>query len=115
MSQRDNFAGGFVLGAIFGGVVGGVFGALLASGRLDELVGSDEARLNAESEDAKSGKPKKRLKSANGQVDIEAARRGLEDKIAQLNDAIDDVRQKLGGVNGTPLSKEADRPIVRDR
>jgi hypothetical protein len=57
-------------------------------------------------------KPKKRsrgtassslLKPHNGQpVDIEAARRGLEDKIAQLNEAIDDVRQKLGGVNGTP-------------
>jgi hypothetical protein len=33
---------------------------------------------------------------------MEVARRGLEDKIAQLNDAIDDVRQQLGTVNGTP-------------
>jgi hypothetical protein len=115
MSQRDNFAGGFVLGAIFGGVVGGVFGALLATGRLEEMIGSDTARLKAEPGDTKPGKAKKRLKSANGQADIEAARRGLEDKIAQLNDAIDDVRQKLGGVNGAPLSKEVDRTTVRDR
>ena len=31
---------------------------------------------------------------------IEAARLGLEAKIAQLNEAIDDVRQELGGING---------------
>jgi hypothetical protein len=31
---------------------------------------------------------------------IEAARLALEDKIAQLNAAIDEVRQQLGGING---------------
>jgi hypothetical protein len=31
---------------------------------------------------------------------MEAARLGLEAKIAQLNDAIDDVRQQLGYING---------------
>jgi hypothetical protein len=111
MSQQDDFAGGFLLGTLVGGVVGGVIGALVASGKLSELVSSDEQPLNADSIEGTT-KPKKRsrnaasgslLKAQNGQqVDIEAARRGLEDKIAQLNDAIDDVRQKLGGVNGTP-------------
>ncbi len=105
MSQQDEFASGFLLGTIVGGVVGGVLGALVASGKLKEVVSPEEALLlNADQTDDKGGKIKKRsLKPQNGQqVDIEAARRSLEDKIAQLNDAIDDVRQKLGGVNGTP-------------
>jgi gas vesicle protein len=114
MSQRDNFSGGFLLGAIVGGVVGGALGALFASGRLNELVASEETLLESNQEDAKAGKAKRRsLKSANGQGDIEAARRGLEDKIAQLNDAIDDVRQKLGGVNGMP-PKPSERSISRE-
>jgi hypothetical protein len=33
---------------------------------------------------------------------IELARHGLEDKIAQLNLAIDDVRQQLGTVKASP-------------
>ena len=37
---------------------------------------------------------------------MEVARRGLEDKIAQLNDAIDDVRQQLGTVNGGESNRE---------
>lgn len=113
MSQQDDFASGFLLGTFVGGVVGGVLGALIASGKLSELVSSDEQSLNADPMEGRAGdnKLKKRsrstassslLKPQNGQpVDIEAARRGLEDKIAQLNEAIDDVRQKLGGVNGT--------------
>ncbi|WP_421655606.1 hypothetical protein [Leptothermofonsia sp. ETS-13] len=104
MSQQDEFAGGFLLGTLVGGIVGGVLGALVASGKLKELVSSEEAPLlNSDQPDDKGGKAKKRsLKPQDAQqVDIEAARRSLEDKIAQLNDAIDDVRQKLGGVNGT--------------
>ncbi len=31
MSQRDNFAGGFLLGTIVGSVVGGVLGTVLAN------------------------------------------------------------------------------------
>jgi hypothetical protein len=36
---------------------------------------------------------------------MESARLGLEAKIAQLNEAIDEVRQQLGGING-----HSDRP-----
>jgi hypothetical protein len=90
MSQQDNFFGGFVLGTIVGGVVGGIAGVLVSS------------RLAQEEDGLKTveGKGKKRSLKPPTEQTIEVARRGLEDKIAQLNDAIDDVRQQLGAVNG---------------
>lgn len=101
--SRDNFSGGFLLGTIVGGVVGGVLGALLASGKLNELTASQDSLLSPDQPESKPGKTKRQsLKATNGHADIEAARRSLEDKIAQLNDAIDDVRQQLGGINGAP-------------
>lgn len=103
MSQNDSFAGGFIVGALLGGVVGGVIGALATariknstdsesnafgdSGSLDELGGTDEASM-------------------------EMARRGLEVKIAQLNSAIDDVREQLGGINGHPSSVSQDPSTI---
>lgn len=114
MSQRDNFSGGFLLGTIVGGIVGGIAGALLASRKLDELESESDPRLSPEQTDLKGGKAKKHsLKSANGHSDIEAARRSLEDKIAQLNDAIDDVRQQLSGVESTS-PEEGQRSLARE-
>ncbi len=114
MSQRDNFSGGFLLGTIVGGIIGGALGALFASGRLSELVSSEDPVLESNQTDTKAGKPSRRsIKAANGRNDIEAARRGLEDKIAQLNEAIDDARQKLGGVNGMP-PRESERSATRE-
>ncbi len=89
MSQRDSFPGGFFAGAIFGGLVGGVLGALLTSRRSNESDREDQSLLEPSTEE-----------------NIEVARRSLEDKIAQLNLAIDDVRQRLGAVNGNTLEKE---------
>jgi gas vesicle protein len=89
MSQQDNFFGGFVLGTIVGGVVGGIAGVLVSSRLAQEEDGLKKVE----------GKGKRGLKPPTEQT-IEVARRGLEDKIAQLNDAIDDVRQQLGAVNG---------------
>ena len=57
------------------------------SGSLDELGGTDEASM-------------------------EMARRGLEVKIAQLNSAIDDVREQLGGINGHPSSVSQDPSTI---
>lgn len=91
MSQQDNFLGGFLLGSLMGGLVGGVLGVLVTS-RLSKKEGAEE------------GEPFTKLEGDKRSVSaqsIEAARRGLEDKIAQLNEAIDDVRQKLGTVNGS--------------
>lgn len=114
MSQQDNFSGGFLLGALVGGITGGVLGALLASRRWGEEP-AEEPRLNSEQPAPKINKAKRRsLKSANGYSDIEAARRSLEDKIAQLNEAIDDVRQQLGGMEQELPGAESPRSIPRE-
>lgn len=96
MSQQDNFWGGFLLGTAVGGVVGGVLGVLVSS-RLNEQneAGSEKSFAPLD----KKSKKRSRLRPPTEQT-IEVARQGLEDKIAQLNDAIDDVRQQLGSTNG---------------
>lgn len=78
MSQKDGFGSGFLLGALFGGVVGGVVGAIAAS----RSQRSAEQSLWPEAD--------------GGENTMEAARQGLEDKISELNLAIDDVRQQIG-------------------
>lgn len=101
MSQQDNFSGGFLAGAIVGGIAGGLIGALLASGRLKNAPAVEELPLASDSPEVKAGRTRRQALRASDRTDIEAARRSLEDKIAQLNDAIDDVRQQLGGINGS--------------
>jgi gas vesicle protein len=88
MSERNNFSGGFILGSIVGGVIGGVLGTLLAS--------RNELRATKQEKSLLQSNPPNRLDTEES---IEIARRSLEDKIAQLNTAIDDVRQQLGAVN----------------
>ena len=88
MSQRDNFAGGFLLGTIIGGTVGGILGVLLAN-----------RQTKASTAPYPSQSPEDALPSLDSEANIELARRRLEEKIAQLNGAIDDVRHQLGNVN----------------
>lgn len=93
MSQRESFVGGFVLGALVGGIAGGVVGAVLAS------------RQN--SQGRPSSLQSDREKNLEGRTSMEMARHTLEDKIAQLNLAIDDVRQQLGSVKPGEAGGEA--------
>ncbi|MBE9007813.1 hypothetical protein IQ259_22795 [Fortiea sp. LEGE XX443] len=113
MSQRDGFASGFLAGALFGGVVGGVLGALITS-RLDaELNTEEEAKLSNGVVEPKKTSAKRRMRaSETGDVEMETARRSLEDKIAQLNATIDEVRQQLGNVNGSPSQTASDRSSI---
>ncbi|MEO0407726.1 MAG: hypothetical protein AAF289_10275 [Cyanobacteria bacterium P01_A01_bin.135] len=96
--QQDNFMGGFLVGTIIGGVLGGITGVLAAS------------RLRSPS--AEAGESPAAIDPAGGRP-VTSTRRGLEDKIAQLNEAIDDVRQQLDSVevNGD----NGDQAIVSDR
>ncbi len=96
-NRGDNFAGGFVAGALLGGVVGGVLGTLLAS-RLPDT--NEEVFLESNSQAGKTRKRRKPQLKAATELNVEEARQGLEAKIAQLNDAIDDVRRQLSNVNG---------------
>jgi Na+/glutamate symporter len=86
MGQRDNFAGGFLLGSVLGGVIGGILGSVLAN-----RANRSNAPLGGSEEEA--------IASLDSEENIELARRRLEEKIAQLNLVIDDVRHQLGNVN----------------
>ena len=77
MTERDGFGNGFLVGTVVGSIIGGVVGAVIAS-RQNSTTSSETHSLSDDEEG------------------METARRSLEDKISQLNLAIDDVRQQLG-------------------
>jgi gas vesicle protein len=109
MSQRDGFTSGFLAGALVGGLVGGVIGALVAAQRDNDSDEAERSLLDSAQSEARAIKGRRRqLKT---QENIEGARRSLEDKIAQLNTAIDDVRQQLGRVNGNATDLERERSL----
>lgn len=114
MSQRDGFAAGFLAGSLVGGVVGGVLGALLASRITNQATETETPILNANQSETKAEKSKKRQMEAASEPRIEMARRSLEDKIAQLNQTIDEVRLSLGNVNGNVTSEKKERPSETD-
>ena len=95
MGQQNGFGSGFILGSLIGGVVGGVLGTILATRQEKPVVNPDDDRL-----------PNKSGISLNSDESIELARHGLEEKIAQLNLAIDDVRQQLGSVEANSAEPE---------
>jgi hypothetical protein len=103
MDNRDNFAGGFIAGAIFGGVVGGLLGSFLTSKLAQEASPGDDPLIQGRPTGDKIPRSQRRRQpfQASTELSIEEARQGLEVKIAQLNEAIDDVRHQLGNVNGT--------------
>ena len=104
MGQQNNFVGGFLLGTIVGGVVGGIVGVLASSRLPNETTDGDEAESN--DMDQHSGRRSFQLPTERS---IEVARRSLEDKIAQLNDAIDDVREQLSTVNSNGASAHGEK------
>lgn len=108
MSDRNNFLGGFLLGTLVGGAVGGVVGVLVSSRLNPETEGEDNFKLE-------EGKRKRKsLSGLSTEERMEVARRGLEDKIAQLNEAIDDVRQQLGTVNGRSEGEGSESSISQE-
>lgn len=116
MSQRDGFASGFVVGAVFGSVVGGVLGALIVSRRDAQLLAQEETELNhSQGETQKLSGKRRQVRAAEGDtMGMETARRSLEDKIAQLNATIDEVRKQLGNVNGTASGAVNERSLTKD-
>jgi hypothetical protein len=101
MSNRDGFAGGFIAGAAVGGLVGAVLGAVLSRRAAEVAL--------PESSEAKARKSSNRKGGQLESERIEVARLSLEDKIAQLNQAIDDVRLQLGDVNGNAQLQNTER------
>jgi gas vesicle protein len=108
MSQREGFTGGFIAGAILGSFMGAVAGTLLAGQRLPQGRSNSSLLPENNTSDPKVRKGKKRQLQQSDADSIEMSRRGLEDKIAQLNDAIDEVRLSLGNVNSQNLATETE-------
>lgn len=94
MAQREGFGSGFLVGSLVGGIVGGIVGAALISRSTEDDKSGDDGDLF-------------RAPAAIDASDAESlatdARRSLEEKIAQIDRAIEDVRQRLGGERGTPV------------
>lgn len=95
MSQQNGFGSGFILGSVVGGIVGGVLGTILTTRNERQVISQDNSRL----------KNNNKI-SLNNDESMELARHGLEDKIAQLNLAIDEVRQQLGSVEANTSETE---------
>ena len=106
MSNREGFTGGFIAGAAVGGLVGAVLGAVLSRRASEALL--------SEPSDAKARKIRQTKASRLEDEGMEVARLSLEDKIAQLNQAIDDVRLQLGDVNGSAQAHNSESSIVQD-
>lgn len=109
MSDRDNFTGGLIAGAVVGGLVGGAIGFLLGSGR-SQAASSDE---NGTLPESKLNKLIRR-KLKGEEEKIESARRTLEEKIAQLNEAIDEVRFQLGDEQEHSPELDSEEAIAHD-
>ncbi|NEQ40863.1 MAG: hypothetical protein F6K40_33445 [Okeania sp. SIO3I5] len=88
MSNKDGFASGLITGAAVGGLVGALLGILVGTRISDD---ADVAENLLDNQDIEKQKSIKESES------IEEARQSLEGKIAKLNQAIDEVRQQIGG------------------
>ncbi len=104
MSNRDGFTGGLIVGGVLGGLVGSVLGVVLAS-RLSKDSSNPQGSDFAQNQ---------QLNHSLEPENIEMARLSLEDKIAQLNQAIDDVRQQLDTVNGNSVAQRSERSLPEE-
>ena len=115
MSNGDNFAGGFVAGALLGGILGGVLGATLVSrsGQAGDNTGLNGSKTPSNN---RLGRRRRWMASRSGSTPvgseerIEEARTSLEDKIAQLNAAIDEARLQLSETEPLQRSSVNSRP-----
>jgi hypothetical protein len=108
MSNQDGFAGGLLTGALLGGLVGGIIGAALGSRAAQKNVPDDRRIGGSDRRDRTDRLPRKSPRQLHNEEDMETARQMLEVKIAQLNEAIDDVREQLHSVNGSSTSSAID-------
>jgi gas vesicle protein len=109
MSNREGFTGGFLTGVLLGGAIGTVAGLVIGSRRGQE---EDELLLNSQGSPEKASENQDQ--SANPEENIEANRRNLENKIAQLNEAIDEVRQQLHSVDRSAADTESEYTAAED-
>jgi hypothetical protein len=105
----DRFAGGFLAGTIFGSVVGGLVGTWLATKLIEQEEDGTSLTEGGPASIAREQfkRIRQRVLNATDEPTVEEARQGLEDKISQLNDAIDLARQQLSKVNGNGSTEDS--------
>jgi hypothetical protein len=106
MSNRDDFNNGFLLGSLIGGIVGGIIGAVVAN-----KANQSESELEEGLEPNRKVDPTRRKakRPLRGSDSLEMARRSLDDKIVDLDRAIDAVRSSLGSVPDPNSVKDANQ------
>lgn len=103
--SQDRFYSGLAIGALLGGLTGGLLGYLLAAPSPES-----DARSTETSRRIRRARKKNYASSADPQIVLEEvqqsadqaisdARQSINVKIAQLNDAIEQARDKLGTSN----------------
>jgi hypothetical protein len=107
MSDRNGFSSGFWLGTLVGGVVGGIVGSVIigANQRNEEQMDSDLLPDRGQKRPLKSS----RLRTTDR---MEMARQSLDDKISELNNAIDAVRSSVSNVSSEKIDTLIDRPTA---
>ena len=105
MSNKNGFVSGLIAGAAVGSLLGGFLGILVGTSISDD---ADLAENLLDSQDTEKQKSIKELDST------EVAHQSLEAQIAQLNQAIDEVRQQIGDVNGNLVSTNAEQSIYEE-
>lgn len=96
-SDNDRFGGGFLAGSIFGGITGGLLGAWVAT-KLSNRLSSETQTEEIGDQQSPPFRPASFVGSSD--LEMEDARQSLENKISQLNSAIDQAREQLSEVNG---------------
>ena len=109
MSNQDGFASGLLTGALLGGLVGGIVGVVLGSRSAQKNTPDDRRIASADRTDRL---PRKSPRQLHNEEDMEIARQMLEVKIAQLNEAIDDVREQLHSVNGSSSAIDDEKSLA---
>lgn len=92
MSNKDNFGSGFIIGTLVGGVVGGIVGSLITS-------------KNQQNKESSNSNKTPSYSTIEEDFAMENARLTLEEKINQLNHAIDEVKLGLIAKNQTETEK----------
>jgi gas vesicle protein len=106
MSNRDRFASGFWLGTLIGGVMGGIIGATIASKSANRIEEEPDSGMLSRASGEKKPLKSRQLRTTDR---MEIARRSLDDKISDLNNAIDAVRSSIGHVPEDAVSAPIDR------
>ncbi len=113
MSNRDGLGGGFWLGTLIGGVVGGIIGATIAQkARIDQA--TEGVRISSDNSEKRPLKFNRSRPTDRQEINrLEIARRSLDHKISDLNNAIDAVRSSIGHPPEDPADALID-PLAED-